>query len=255
MLLAKLVLVASLIAGVTLAGRRFGPAIAGWLTATPIVAGPIVFFLALEQGTGFASRSAASTLAGVVSLGGFCLAYAYASVRMTWPFALGVGWAVFAASTFILDRLAAPLPVALALALAVPAGLPALFPPRRWRGAPVAPSPYELATRMVAAAALVVLVTSMAQRLGPGLSGLVTPFPIAGSVVAAFSHRSDGADFAIPLLRSLTAGLFGFVAFFGVLALGLPALGIPIAFLAAVAAALAGQLAGLTLARRMPGRV
>ena len=46
-LLLKLVLVPGLIALVTVAGRRFGPRIGGWLNALPLVAGPVLFFLAL----------------------------------------------------------------------------------------------------------------------------------------------------------------------------------------------------------------
>jgi hypothetical protein len=42
-LLLKLLLVPLLIYLVTLAGRRWGPAVAGWLSAFPIVAGPILF--------------------------------------------------------------------------------------------------------------------------------------------------------------------------------------------------------------------
>ncbi len=254
MLLAKLLLVPSLIAAVTLAGRRFGPAAAGWLTATPIVAGPIALFLALEQGAAFAARSAESTLSGVVSLGAFCLVYAVCCTRAAWPAALGAGWLAFAASTLVLDGLGPGFGASLAMAFAVPAGLPLLFPKRRWRGSPAAPHPLELPARMLAAAVLVLLVTALAQRLGPALSGLVTPFPVATSVLAVFSHRADGADFAIPLLRALTAGLFGFVAFFAVLALGLPALGIAGAFGGAVAAALTGQAVALVLSRRLPSR-
>jgi hypothetical protein len=46
----KLSLVPLLIYLVTLAGRRWGPAVAGWLSAFPIVARPILFALTLEQG-------------------------------------------------------------------------------------------------------------------------------------------------------------------------------------------------------------
>lgn len=52
----KLTLVPLLIYLVTLAGRRWGPAVAGWL-AFPIVAGPTLLTLALEQGLPFAVRS------------------------------------------------------------------------------------------------------------------------------------------------------------------------------------------------------
>jgi hypothetical protein len=250
MLLMKLLLVPLLIAAVTQAGRRFGPTVAGWFTATPIVAGPIVLFIALEQGASFAALSAQSTLSGVVSLGAFCLVYALCCAHAPWPVALGAGWLAFGLSTLALERLEPPFGMALGLALAVPSGFPALFPKRRWRGALGSPHPLELPTRMLAAAALVTLVTALAQRLGPGLSGLLTPFPIATSVVAVFSHRADGADFAIPLLRALTAGLFGFVAFFMVLAVGLPALGVAVGFSAATAAAIAGQVFALGVTRR-----
>ncbi len=61
-LLLKLFLVPALIALVTLAGRRWGPAVAGWLSAFPVVAGPILGFIALEQGAAFAARAAIGTL-------------------------------------------------------------------------------------------------------------------------------------------------------------------------------------------------
>lgn len=53
------------------------------------------------------------------------------------------------------------------------------------------------------------------------------------------------------LPAALTASLFGFVAFFAVLALGLPALGIAGAFGGAVAAALTGQVLALALTGRL----
>jgi hypothetical protein len=45
-LAAKLVLVPLLIGAITVAGARLGPRIAGVLTGLPVVAGPIVLFLA-----------------------------------------------------------------------------------------------------------------------------------------------------------------------------------------------------------------
>ena len=44
----KLVLVPGLVAGVTLGARRWGPRIGGWLTAMALVAGPTLFFLAMD---------------------------------------------------------------------------------------------------------------------------------------------------------------------------------------------------------------
>src|SRR5437016_7099204 len=58
LLLAKVVLTPLFIAAVTLAGRRWGPAVGGWLAGLPLTSGPVSVFLALEQGPGFAVRAA-----------------------------------------------------------------------------------------------------------------------------------------------------------------------------------------------------
>src|SRR5437660_633846 len=45
LLLAKLVLTPLLIAAVTLAGRRWGPGVGGWLAGLPLTSGPVSVFL------------------------------------------------------------------------------------------------------------------------------------------------------------------------------------------------------------------
>jgi hypothetical protein len=70
----KLILVPALIAGVTLAGRRWGPAVAGWLSAFPVVAGPILLFMALEHGPTFAATAAIGTLSAVLAILAFGVA-------------------------------------------------------------------------------------------------------------------------------------------------------------------------------------
>ena len=51
MLLAlKLLLVPALLAAISMAGKRWGPGVAGWLAGFPSLTGPILFFLAIERG-------------------------------------------------------------------------------------------------------------------------------------------------------------------------------------------------------------
>jgi hypothetical protein len=52
-LLLKLFLVPTLVYAVTMAGRRWGPWVAGWFSAFPIVSGPILLAITLEQGAHF----------------------------------------------------------------------------------------------------------------------------------------------------------------------------------------------------------
>jgi len=233
----KLVLVPLLIAAITIAGARFGPRIAGALTGLPVVAGPIVFVMALEQGAAFASRSAESALAGMGSLAVFCVLYAVTALRVSWATSLAVGWAGFVATTLALDRLAPSLATATVLALSAPLVVTSLTPrPAIVRAAGTVPR-VEIALRMAAGVLLMVVLTAVAHVLGPQLSGLLTVFPVATTILAVFSHRNQGGAFAVYLLRGLAAGLYSLGAFLLTLAWTLVPWGIASAFAAALAAA------------------
>ena len=246
----KLVLVPLLIAAVTIAGERLGPRVAGALTGLPVVAGPVALFIAVEQGAAFAARAATATLAGELSLAAFCVLYAVAALRTPWWISVAVGWAGFAASTLALDALdPAPLAAA-AMAAATPAVIAALAPRPLLPARSGAVSRTELGVRMGAGVALVVALTGVAHALGPRLSGLLTVFPVATTILAVFSHRNQGAPFAVHLLRGLGAGLYSLTAFFATVALTLERLGTARGFTAAAVAALATQAVVLRLLRR-----
>ncbi len=71
----KLLLTPVLIAIATLAARRYGLALGGWLAGLPLVSAPVSIFLALEEGPEFAGSAARAGLLGLVAVAGFCLAY------------------------------------------------------------------------------------------------------------------------------------------------------------------------------------
>jgi hypothetical protein len=251
----KLVLVPALIASITLAGTRFGPRVAGALTGFPVVAGPIVLFIALEQGTAFAERSAAATLAGLGSLAAFCVAYAVTASRLSWWGSTLVGWLAFLVATLVLDRLAPALPASIAIALIAPLVVIWLAPrPEVGRGANAGVGASEIALRMLAGMTLMLMLTGIAHLLGPRLSGLLTVFPIATTILAAFSHRRDGAAFAVQMLRGLAGGLYCLGAFFITLAFTLDALGVMTAFVLASVAAVTTQAVVLGLVGRGPAQ-
>lgn len=239
---AKLVLVPLFIAAITLAGARFGPRAAGVLTGLPVVAGPIAFVLALEQGAAFAARSAAATLAGEGSLAAFCIVYASAATMTSWWTSTACGWVAFLGTTIALDAIDPSLAAAAVIALAAPVVVLAVTPRPRVAPASAGDVPgREIALRMGAGVALMLLLTGLADALGPRLAGLLTVFPIATTILAAFSHRTAGAPFAIHLLRGLAAGLYSLTAFFLTLAIVLAPWGTVAGFAAATAAALAVQ--------------
>ncbi len=74
-------------------------------------------------------------------------------------------------------------------------------------------SRWDLPARMIVATTFVLALTGLAPLLGPQLSGLITPFPVFGTVLAAFAHRQQGAAAARNLLRGMTVSLLGVTGF------------------------------------------
>jgi hypothetical protein len=104
LLLLKLTLVPLFIGAVSLAGRRWGPMISGWLVGLPLTSGPVVFFIALEQGKSFAARTAQATLMGLISVSAFCLTYSWASRHIGWLGSMLAGWAAYFILTYFLNQ-------------------------------------------------------------------------------------------------------------------------------------------------------
>jgi hypothetical protein len=241
----KLVVTPILIAAASLAGRRWGQAVGGWLVGLPLTSGPVAFFLALEHGAGFAAAVAFGSLAGALAEVAFCLAYGW-SARRGWPVALAAASAAFAGVATAVQRLAVPLVVLAAVAVAALAAALWFMPPRGAAAGRTAPPRWDLPARIVVTTVLVVALTEVAPVLGPRLSGVLATFPLYAAVLTVFAHRAGPAP-AVQVLRGLLLGLFSFAGFFLVLGGLIERLGVAGAFVAATAAALAIQAGSLAL--------
>jgi uncharacterized membrane protein (GlpM family) len=246
MLALKIVLVPSFLLLVSVAGRSWGPSVAGLLAGLPVVAGPVLYLFALEHGPAFASKAAFVSLGGVLTLVVFGAAYAHASRRWSWPASLVLALSAWAASALLLSCLPIHPLLSLCVAVATLASAPCFFPreplPRRTSSGD---GSAELLLRMLAGAGLTLLVTSIAGAVGQEWSGLLAVFPILSIVLSVFSHRAQGAEHARAVLGSMARGLVSFTAFCFVLGYTLTHLGVPQAFGLAICAALAAQAAAL----------
>ncbi|MCP5151162.1 MAG: hypothetical protein H6983_06085 [Ectothiorhodospiraceae bacterium] len=237
MLALKLVLVPTILALVSMAGRRWGPAVGGWLGGFPLVACPIFVLLSIEQGPRFAADTAAATLSAVGGTVVYVTAYARLCVRAPWLATVTAALAAWLASAIPLVLLALP-PVpalaftALTLALGKKVVPEVTFPP----GATGLPRS-ELVLRMLAGAAVTVLITGLSDAVGSTWTGLMAVFPTMGLVLAVCSHRAQGGQYAQVLLRGMLNGLFAFTTFCFALTVALPRLGIVGGFAAALGAA------------------
>lgn len=242
LLLAKLFVAPAFVVCVTLVGRKLGPRAAGLLAALPVVGGPILGLVVAEQGARFGARAAYAGAIGAAATMLFAVTYAHVARRLSESSSLCVAYAAWGLATCV----ATFVPVSLVSAIVVPSvawwiamrAFPAVsadFPA-------VAPSRWDLPVRALATMALVFLVTSLAEALGPELAGLVTPIPISTAVLAVFTRREAGVDAATLLLRALVRGLASFVSFFVVTGLMLSRTSVPLAFAVGLAFALALQV-------------
>jgi uncharacterized membrane protein (GlpM family) len=234
MLALKLVLVPIFLLLVSMSGKWWGPRVAGWLAGFPVVAGPILFLLALEKGPEFAAQAAALSVSAICASEVFNFAYAWVCKRNAWPTALMVGlvaWLVAASSLSML-------PVSIAWATGV-AAFAVMFGQRFLPRSNVVPAGLplryrDLALRMAAGAILTLVVTYLSSAVGPKWTGLLAVFPLLGIVLCVSSQRAHGPEFVISLLRGMVLGRFSFAAFCLSLAVLLPRQGIAIAFIGAL---------------------
>lgn len=248
----KLILTPLLVGVASLAGRRWGSAVGGWLVGIPFTSGPIVFFLTLEHGPRFAAAAATGIMAGTASQAAFGLAYAWMARSRGWIACLAMATMAFGVATVVLNAVR-PAAWVLLIAVVVVLVLSLFLMPRGKRSAEVriAFPAWDLPARMIVATIFVVLLTGVAPILGARLAGLLAPFPLYATVLAVFAHRIQGAAPAIGVLRGLLLGLFSFAAFFFILSEMLVAQGIVVAFAASIAVAVAMQGASLLAGRRL----
>jgi hypothetical protein len=230
LLLLKLTLAPLLVSIGTLAGRKWGPRVGGFVAGFPNTGGVIIFIIALEQGTDFGAHTAHATLLGLIALAAFNPAYVWTALRYPIWLSMVAGWAAFVAVMLLLKNWHPSLAVALgASLLALNAAryfLPKLAEPK---SAPVASS-WDLPLRMGASVAMVLGLTGVAKLLGPSWSGLLTPFPVTSTVLAVFAHQSQGPAGAERMLKGILLALNAVALYMGVLALTLPSLGLGLAF-------------------------
>lgn len=250
LLAAKILLAPFCVVAVSLAGRRWGIAVAGVLGGLPVVAGPILLVETLLHGRGFGADAAAGALLGLVALTAFVVVYAKVAPAVGPIPSLFCGWVAFLLGVTVLNLVEPPPALSLVLVSGCIAVGLLLLPPTPSSQDVALPPRWDLPARAFAALGLVLALTGISGALGPHLSGLLAPFPVVTSILAVFTHAHGGVAQVGVLLRNFLFGFFGFAAFCFVLAVFLPNLEAAVAFGIATAVALAVQVAVFRLRPR-----
>jgi hypothetical protein len=213
-LVLKLVLAPFIIGSASLAGRKWGHAVSGWIVGMPLTSGPVIFFVALSHNVTFAANAALGVISGGLSLVAYALTYAWLATRFRWYVALTGGFLVFAVSTTFLQNVTLPLiPVFLAVSSAIVLGL-RLMPDDVVEEGDARPGQWDIPSRILIGTSFILLLTGSASFIGPRLTGLLTTIPIYVTILAIFAHRHQGPAAAAHVLRGLLYGMFAFVGFF-----------------------------------------
>ncbi|MFN0160229.1 MAG: hypothetical protein ACKVQQ_03305 [Burkholderiales bacterium] len=215
MMLLKLAAAPAVVWLASQAGRRWGHRVAGVIGGFPLIAAPLVFFIALEVPGSFAGEIAWLTMAAAPGVAVHCFVYAWlARAGMGWPLCLAAAWFACVAAAVLLTGVIphgwAGFALVLGVGLALAAGLP------RARGSAtltVIPD-LEIAVRMTAALALAAAIMFGAQTMGARASGVLLGFPITASVLPVFTLHLHGAEATIRLLSGFSTGLLGFGTYF-----------------------------------------
>lgn len=235
----KIVLIPLLLAGVTFAGRKWGQNVAGGLGSLPIVAGPVLLILSIENGNAFGARAAQMSLAGIAATMLLLVAYARVCSRAAWPLALAaalVAWFLGIALLYLLpDFVWVATGVAAASLWLAPRAMQ-VTPERVALGAA---HPPELPTRMLAGATLALITSALGARICRAASGYAALFPVVGLVASVFSQISHGAHAARSFLFGMTRGMWSVASFCLALVLALPRSSVAVAFALAVGADIA----------------
>ncbi|MFN2465767.1 MAG: hypothetical protein ABR598_05810 [Candidatus Dormibacteria bacterium] len=250
----RMALAPTLVAVATLLARRWGAPAAGWAASTPVVAGPVLLVVASDHGTLFGSQAAGSATLGLVSLAIFTVVYArLGGAGLPWAACLIAGWASFVVATLFLSMFTVPTLWALVTAvvafrvcrLTLGTGEDASADARRLPG--------DIPLRMTAALLMVATLAVVAGMLGPRLSGLLTPFPIIGSVMAVFTHVTRGRGALGGYSDALLKGLPSFALFTATVGLMIVPLGMAAAFILATLVAAVSHTALIYLDVRSSG--
>jgi hypothetical protein len=235
----------------TVVAERLGTRAGGVVATLPSTLVVALYFIAVEQGTGFATRVAWAVpaemginsvfLALFVTFSGKGLVRALAAAF--------AGWAALSAVLFLADPHGMVLPL-LAFAGLVAASavwLRARHPYRQEAGSHISYTPREIVLRGLFAGAVISLAIVGSRLAGPVLGAILAVFPVIFTSTMVILYLRQGPSFTGATGTTMILGSVNVVAFAVVAAFTLPALGAGWGTLAAIVASYAWSGLGYLL--------
>jgi hypothetical protein len=241
----KLILAPIIVGSASLAGRKWGPTVSGWLVGLPLTSGPVTFFIALSHDRAFAFETVHGVLSGGFPLIAYALTYAWLAKSFNWKISLTSSLLVFTGTVLLMQNNNIPFLSLFVFIVAINFLGVWLMPKYEAVESPTMPGKWDIPVRILIGTSFIILVTAIAPFIGARLTGLLTTMPLFVSILTAFAHHHDGSKGGINVLRGLVYGLFAFASFYLVLGLLIEGHSLALSFSLAILSALITQ--GLTL--------
>jgi len=242
LILAKLAVSIGVVLGLSVLAERVGPRVAGVLAGYPLGTAILLYFIGIEQGLDFASKSAVYAFPGLIATLSFLYAYFLASRRWaTLPILpqmalcslcsfgafLGVSW-LFQLTEMSLVQAATVLLVAIFIALI-------LFRKIENRSIlnRVRLTMGVVVLRAGLASLIVLIISGLAAWIGPRWSGLLSGFPVTLYPIMLILHFTYGAETVHTLIRNFPRGMGALWVYILAVTLGYPVLGLELGTLVA----------------------
>jgi hypothetical protein len=229
----KVLMMPPVIAGVTYASKKWGNSMGGVIASLPWVGGPILLFIAIEQGVEFATGTISGIMVGIIGWLAFCITYLLIGQRFNALISVLAGYLAYILVGLLLQNVTPMLSVntwfiiTLILIIVTLKNFPKIKTETCKSGKRLH---FEVPLRMLMITAFVVGITYFADLLGPVWSGILTPFPIMTAVLAIFVHYTQGIHQVRTIFLGLYNGIFGFTAFLYLQVYLLPIMSIGYAF-------------------------
>ena len=182
------------------AGGRF----MGW----PLVTGPIIFIIFLQEGAAFAAKTAHGALLGQISLIAFAWSYALVALRAPWYLSIATATVTFIGSVYLVSLIHIPLWLTFILLVVVLFLVNKFWPTYQPITTPLSSPRWELYLRIGLVIALVFALSEFSQTLGPSLTGGFSTYPVIATIMGTFNHKRFGANAAISLHHGLMQRLY-----------------------------------------------
>ena len=209
LIVVKLLVSIAFVVGLSLVVEHVSPRVAGILSGYPLGAALSLFFIAVENGEGFAAQGALYTLGGLSASLFFYYLVSRRAKRWEMLSAAVVSVIAFLVKARILSSLELGLVQALLITLASSGFFYYLFRkiPNVLVRKKVSFKPAVLAIRALCAAAIILFVTGVAKWVGPNWAGVLSAFPVTLFPLIILVHAAYGKEQVHTIIKNFPLGL------------------------------------------------